>query len=63
MTEKINSPGREANEALPAGERPGLVSARDTVKTGEKEQRTAGPDGDDATAVGDTFKNSPGGKV
>jgi hypothetical protein len=26
MTDKINSPGREANEALPAGDRPGLVS-------------------------------------
>ena len=45
MTDKINSPGREANEALPAGERPGLVSDADTRKTGQKERRTAGPDG------------------
>ena len=58
-----NSKGREANEALPPGQRPGLVSDRDTVKTGEKSRQAAGPDGGDATEVGDTFKNSPGGKV
>lgn len=63
MTDKINSPGREANEALPAGERPGLVSDADTRKTGQKERRTAGPDGGDAAEVGDTFKKSPGGRV
>ncbi|MBC7668188.1 hypothetical protein [Caulobacter sp. DWR2-3-1b2] len=63
MADKINSPGREANAALPLGDRPGLVSEHDTVKTGHKERRTAGPDGGDAAEVGDTFKNSPGGKV
>jgi hypothetical protein len=63
MTDKINSPGREANEALPAGERPGLVSEKDTRKTGEASRKAAGPDGGDAAEVGDTFKNSPGGKV
>lgn len=63
MTEKNNTEGREANEALPLGERPGLVSDKDTIKTGHKERRTAGPDGGDATEIGDTFKNSPGGKV
>jgi len=61
MTDKINSPGREANQALPTGERPGLVSDKDTVKTGQKERRTAGPDGGDSREIGDTFKNSPGG--
>ncbi len=63
MTDKINSPGREANAALPAGERPGLVSDADAKKTGQKERRTAGPDGGDATEVGNTFKDSPGGRV
>jgi hypothetical protein len=63
MASKINSPGREANEALPAGERPGLVSDKDTKKIGQKEQRTAGPDGGDAKEVGDTFKSVPGGRV
>ena len=59
MSDKNNTKGREANEALPLGEIPG----KDTKKTGEKERRTAGPDGGDATEVGDTFKNSPGGRV
>ncbi len=63
MTDKNNTPGREANEALPFAERPGLVSGKDTVQTGKAEPRTAGPDGGDSRAVGDTFKNSPGGKV
>jgi hypothetical protein len=55
-----NTKGREANEALPLGERSGLVSNEDAVKTGQKERRTAGPDGGDATEVGDTFKKRPG---
>jgi hypothetical protein len=63
MSDKINSPGREANQALPAGERPGLVSDKDTKKTGQAESRTAGPDGGDSREIGDTFKNSPGGRV
>lgn len=63
MTDKLNSPGREANEALPLGERSGLVSDKDTKKTGREERRTAGPDGGDSREIGDTFKNSPGGKV
>lgn len=63
MTDKINSPGREANDALPAGERPGLVSDEAAKKTGQKERRTAGPDGGDSREIGDTFKNSPGGRV
>jgi hypothetical protein len=36
------------------------VSNEDAVKTGQKERRTAGPDGGDATEVGDTFKKRPG---
>lgn len=51
-----NSKGREANAAQPLGERQGIVSKSDTKKTGEKERRSAGPDGPDARAVGDTFK-------
>jgi hypothetical protein len=58
MGQKINSPGRQANDALPLGERPD-TSHQDTVKTGRQERRTAGPDGGDARAVGDTFKDRP----
>lgn len=60
MGEKNNTEGREANEALPLGERPGLVSNEDTEETGRRERRTAGPDGGDSREIGDTFKNAPG---
>ncbi|USQ95327.1 hypothetical protein [Caulobacter sp. RL271] len=56
MGETANTEGRKDNAALPPGDRPGLVSAKDTVKTGKAEQRSAGPDGPDAAEVGDTFK-------
>ena len=50
------SAGREANDAAPLGSRPGLVSDKDTEKSGRESRRRAGPDGPDAKAVGDTFK-------
>ncbi len=59
MGQKNNTEGREENEALPLGE----IPDKDTEKTGRKEQRTAGPDGGDSREIGDTFKNSPGGRV
>ena len=58
MTQNANTDGRKANAAEPLGERPGLVSEKDVVKTGKAEQRSAGPDGPDAAEVGDTFKRS-----
>lgn len=58
MTQNANTDGRKANAAEPLGERPGLVSEKDVVKTGKAEQRSAGPDGPDATEVGETFKRS-----
>jgi hypothetical protein len=63
MGQKDNTKGRAKNEALPLGERSGLVSNEDTEKTGRKERRTAGPDGGDAAEIGNTFKNSPGGRA
>lgn len=56
MAETPNTEGRKNNAALPLGERPGLVSDKGTVKTGKAEERSAGPDGPDATEIGDTFK-------
>ena len=61
MTDKTNSKGRRDNEALPPGERHGLVSNKKTKRTGLAERKSAGPDGPDATEIGDTFKKSPGG--
>lgn len=60
MTDKANqTKGREANAAQPLGERPGLVSDKETKRTGEESRRRAGPDGPDAKQVGDTFKRAP----
>jgi len=53
-----NSEGRKANAAQPLGQREGTVSEERTRKTGLKERKTAGPDGPDAKAVGDTFKKA-----
>jgi hypothetical protein len=58
MGDKSNSEGREKNEALPLGERSGLVSEAATKRTGLAERKSAGPDGPDATEIGDTFKAS-----
>lgn len=60
MGDKSNTDGRQENEALPFGERPGLVSEKGVKRTGEAERKSAGPDGPDATEVGDTFKTPPG---
>ena len=57
---KKQSEGREANDALPPGERPGLVSSEGVTRTGLRERQTAGPDGPDAGRIGETFKNPPG---
>lgn len=54
-----NSAGRKANEAEPLGAST-ANGGRDAVqKTGEKSRKAAGPDGPDATKVGDTFKHAP----
>jgi hypothetical protein len=59
MTDKTNTKGREANAAEPLGERPGLVSNKEARRTGEESLRRAGPDGPDATEIGDRFKRAP----
>jgi hypothetical protein len=51
------SPGRKRNAAQPLGRRDGDDTDRKARKTGKEEQRSAGPDGPDATAIGNTFKN------
>ena len=49
----IQTPGRDDNGAIPLG-RPDA-----STSDAEVEQRSAGPDGPDATEVGDTFKKPP----
>lgn len=58
MTDSPNSPGRRDNEAEKAGEFTALGGKEAIQKTGEKSRTQAGPDGPDATEIGDTFKRS-----
>lgn len=61
MSKQPNTDGRKANAAEPLGDftAPG---GRDSVqRTGEASRRRAGPDGPDATEVGDTLRG-PAGK-
>ncbi|MBX3479024.1 MAG: hypothetical protein KF842_01345 [Caulobacter sp.] len=54
-----NSPGRKANDAEPLGKSPGLRPEKEQDRTARRERRSAGPDGPDATEVGDLFKTPP----
>ena len=51
--------GREKNGADPAGKPDALTPEADVKKVGQQERRSAGPDGPDATEIGDTFKRKP----
>jgi len=59
MTRQPNSDGREANEAEPLGDFTALGGKDKVEKTGEESRKRAGPDGPDATEVGETFKKGP----
>ena len=48
--------GREANGAEPEGKPDPATSSKAVKAVGKHEATTAGPDGPDATVVGDTFK-------
>lgn len=62
MSEQPNTEGRKANEAEPLGDFTALGGKDSVQKTGEASRRRAGPDGPDATEVGDTFKGLAAGK-
>ncbi len=57
---ELNSPGRERNQAEAPGEFTANGGKAAVEKTAEKSRHAAGPDGPDATEVGDTFKRKPG---
>lgn len=61
MGDKIQTEGREANGAMPLGKPDRSTSDAAVKRTGERERRSAGPDGPDAREVGDTFKKQPNG--
>ncbi len=56
MTDRDQTQGREDNGAVPTS-KPGTPDAK-VKQTGRQERTTAGPDGPDASEVGDTFKNA-----
>lgn len=58
MAEK-QSEGRRKNGAMPAGRPDQTTSDRDVKKVGEQSRHAAGPDGPNATEVGETFKRQP----
>ena len=59
MSDPKQSEGRKRNGAMPGGKPDGSTSEADVRRTGEASRRKAGPDGPDATEVGDTFKSGP----
>jgi hypothetical protein len=59
MADPKQSEGRKANGAMPGGKPDASTSEAQVKRTGEASRRKAGPDGPDATEVGDTFKRSP----
>jgi hypothetical protein len=56
MSKQPNTDGRKGNEAEPLGDFTALGGRDSVQRTGEASRRRAGPDGPDATEVGDTFK-------
>ncbi|QDH74720.1 hypothetical protein [Brevundimonas sp. M20] len=59
MADPKQSEGRRANGAMPGGKPDQTTSDAEVKRTGEASRRKAGPDGPDATEIGDTFKRSP----
>lgn len=57
--EKLQSPGRKANEALPLGDRDGQVSDAKTEARGRTSVSRPGPDDVPAEEIGNTFKKKP----
>jgi ribonucleotide monophosphatase NagD (HAD superfamily) len=54
--------GREMNGATPGGKPDATTSDEAVKRTGLKARTAGGPDGPDATVVGDTFKKGSGKK-
>ena len=60
MTDDIQTEGRDDNGVIPLGKPDAATSDAEVRRNGEREKRSAGPDGPDAPEVGDTFKQQPG---
>lgn len=53
------SEGRKANGATPGGKPDASTSDAAVKRVGEESTRRAGPDGPDASVIGETFKRKP----
>ncbi len=51
--------GRRKNGASPGGKPDASTSKEAVRETGRRERESAGPDGPDASVVGETFKRKP----
>lgn len=60
MSDKNQTEGRDENGAIPLGKPDASTSEKDVERNAGREQKSAGPDGPDATEIGDTFKTQPG---
>ena len=56
----IQTDGRDDNGAIPLGRPDASTSDAAVKRNAEREKKSAGPDGPDATEVGDTFKKQSG---
>nr|WP_314435039.1 hypothetical protein [uncultured Brevundimonas sp.] len=61
MTHRDSRDARRANGATPDGGPSPDTSDADIIRTGRRSQQAAGPDGPDASVIGETFKRKPGG--
>lgn len=59
MPKSTQTAGRDRNGAQPLGAKDGTSTPAKIKRTGQKESRSAGPDGPDASVVGETFKSKP----
>lgn len=60
MTRTDSRDARRANGATPDGGPSPDTPEEDVLRTGRRSQKAAGPDGPDASVIGDTFKRKPG---
>lgn len=58
--ERKQTEGREKNGAMPGGRPDETTPDDDIIRTGRRSTRAAGPDGPDATEIGETFKSARG---
>lgn len=56
MMDDKQTEGRQKNGAMPGGKPDASTSNDDVRKTGKQERKSAGPDGPDASVIGETFK-------